>query len=272
VLGEGQRRGAVKTAGPGTEKGLALLRFLRESATIRRKRVASYGTGDTILWLADVPHDRAECRSPFLRVEAQSELSDIWLEVRKKRRPARPPVPEAIADWIRTDDLDQADKEPEPLSEIALLAETRVPDPDALRESNKTVLEKRPETRRLSQHPEIEEACLEYLANKWEPWAREMRRWQEVQAVYEDLDFMRRRLEESEERFELILGVGLLQWRDSTSIAVSRHLLTAPAEISLDAARGILTVVPAATLQRFRIELDMLEFHDEPRLRDIAAR
>jgi hypothetical protein len=93
-----------------------------------------------------------------------------------------------------------------------------------------------------------------------------MRRGKQIQDIYEDVDFMRRRIEEAEERYELVLAVGLLQWRDSTGVTVRRHLLTAPAEISLDAARGVLTVSPAASFKSFRVELDMLELQDRPRL------
>jgi very-short-patch-repair endonuclease len=93
-----------------------------------------------------------------------------------------------------------------------------------------------------------------------------MRSWREAQRVYEDVDFMCRRLEEAEERYELVLGVGFLMWRDPTGTTVKRHLLTAPAEIALDAARGVLTVGPAASFEKFRIELDMLELQNQPRL------
>jgi very-short-patch-repair endonuclease len=254
---------------PAIDKGVALLAFLKAAATLRRRRVSSYGTGDKIIWFVDVPRDRAECRSPFL-TDKPGEFADLWLEVRKKRMPTRPAPPEAIAEWVRADDLERADKEPELRPEITVLVEQQVSDADALPESQRSVVEKRPEVHRLSEHPEIEDGWLEYLVNKWEPWAQEMRRWQEVQRVYEDLDFMRRRLEESEERYELLLAVGLLQWRDPTGTSVKRHLLTAPAEISLDAARGILTVVPAASFDRFRVELDMLELHDQPRLNGVA--
>ncbi len=124
----------------------------------------------------------------------------------------------------------------------------------------------RPVQARLFDRPEVEDAWLEYLVNKWEPWAKEMQRWQEVQTVYERLDFMRRRLEEAEERYELLLAIGLLQWRDPTGTTVERHLLTAPAELTLDAARGVLTVVPAASFERFRVELDMLDLQHRARL------
>ena len=141
------------------DKGLALLSFLKAAATLRRKRVSSYGTGDKLVWFADVPNDRPECRSPFL-TDKPGEFGDLWLEIRKKRMPTRPALPEPIAEWVRADDLEQADKEPELLSEITVLVEQQVPDPDAPPESHKTVVEKRPQLQRLSDHPEIEDAWL----------------------------------------------------------------------------------------------------------------
>lgn len=162
-------------------------------------------------------------------------------------------------------------KEPEELidllnQQITVLVEKHVPDPDAPPGETRTLAEKIPEVRRLKDYPRVEDAWLEYLENQWKPWAEEMRRWKQVQAIYEDVDFMRRRLEEAEERYELLLAVGLLQWRDPTGVTVKRHLLTAPAEISLDAARGVLTVGPAASFETLRVELDMLELQDQPRL------
>ena len=247
------------------DKGLALLGFLNAFATLRRKRVSSYGTGDKVVWFADVPKDRSECRSPFLANDPGG-TGDLWLEVRKKRMPTRPALSEAIARWVRAEGLDQPDKEPELLAEITVLVETRIPDPDAPFDSRETIVERHPQLSRLSDHPEVENVWLDYLVNQWEPWAGEMRRWQEIQRVYEDIDFMRRRLEESEERYELRLAVGLLHWRDSAGTLVKRHVLTGPADVSLDAARGILTVVPAASFDRFRVELDMLDLQDRPRL------
>ena len=63
---------------------------------------------------------------------------------------------------------------------------------------------------------------------------------------------MQRRLEEAEDRYQPILAVGLLQWSDPTSTA----------------ARGLLTHVPAASFDRFRVELDMLELQLRSRLND----
>jgi len=247
------------------EKSKALLAFLRDAAGLRRKRIPAYNTTDAI-WFAEVTKDRPECRSAF-HADNPADFPDLWLEVRKKRMPSRPAVPGPVSDWLRPQDLDQADREPELLPEITVLVERRVPDPNAPSDQGRTVSEKVPEVRRLKDHPEVEDAWLEYLVNQWEPWAHEMHRWQDVQRVYERVDFMRRRLEEAEERYEVLLAVGLLQWRDPTAAQpVKRHLLTAPAEISLDAARGVLTAAPAASFEKFRIELDMLDLQHQPRL------
>lgn len=247
------------------EKSRALLQFLKDAAILRRKRVPAYGTNDKLLWFGEVPRDRPDIRSAFF-ADNPAEFLDLWLEVRKTGMPARPPVPQLCKDWVRPQELEMVSQEPELLPEITVLVERKVSDPDASAGERRALTEKVPEVRRLEDHPAVQDAWLDYLVSQWEPWAQEMRRWQEVQRVYEDVDFMRRRLEEAEERFELILGLGFLVWRDPTGTTVRRHLLTAPAEISLDAARGVLTVSPAASFDGFRIELDMLELQHQPRL------
>ena len=109
-------------------------------------------------------------------------------------------------DWVRADDLDRTEREPDLHPEVTVLVEVGQ---DGLEFGDPR--EMRPELRRLDDYPEVEEAWLEYLVDQWEPWAKEMRRWQAVQNIYENLDFMRRRLEEAEERYELLLAVGALR-------------------------------------------------------------
>ena len=261
------------------EKTAALLQFLKGAATLRRKRIPAYGARDKLLWLRDLPRDlpqtwRDACRSAFV-ADNPADIPDLWLEVRKKRRPTLPALPEELKDWVpqefQTSLDDYLDKSSADLldllnPQITVLVEKRSLDPDALSREGRTLTDTVPEVRRLEDRPELQDAWLEYLVKHWEPWADETRRWQEIQRVYEDVDFMRRRIEEAEERYELLLAVGLLQWRDSTGAAVKRHLLTAPAEITLDAGRGVLTVGPAASFEKFHVELDMLELQDRPHL------
>ncbi|GIX46036.1 MAG: hypothetical protein KatS3mg131_0247 [Candidatus Tectimicrobiota bacterium] len=219
---------------PNHEKTQALLQFLLDIATLRKKRVPNYGSGDKLLWLADLPRDLPQawkdaCRSAFV-ADNPADIPDLWLEVRKKRKPTFPPLSKELQDWVPQKFQDHPDeyidREPDELlnllnRQITVLVETRVSDPNALPEEYRT---KVPEVRRLEDHPQVEDAWLEYLESKWKPWAQEMCRWKQVQDVYESVDFMRRRLEEAEERYELLLGVGLLQWRDSTGTTVEAAL------------------------------------------------
>lgn len=263
------------------DKGKALLSFLRGVATLRKKRISAYGERDKLLWLADLPCDLPEawknaCRSAFF-ADNPADIPDLWLEVRKKPKPTFPPLPKELQDWVPQKFQSYPDqyinREPDALvdllnPQITVLVEKRVPDPDVPVEQARILTEKVPEVRRLEDYPEVQTLWLDYLVNQWEPWAQEMRLWEKVQDVYESVDFMRRRIEEAEERYELLLGVGLLQWRDPTGTTIKRHLLTAPAEICLDAERGILTVRPAASFEKFRVELDMLEPQDRPPLEE----
>ncbi|CCG92803.1 hypothetical protein A7K93_10195 [Candidatus Methylacidiphilum fumarolicum] len=246
-------------------KGAALLAFLKDSAAIRRRRISSYGSEERVLWFAEIPREADECRSPFLK-NCGEDSGEVWLEVRKKRMPLRPSVPSAVADWVQSGTLDDPNNEPELLCEITVLVERKMPDLDETKGIQSGIVQKVPELRRLTDFPQIQDAWLEYLVDKWEPWAQEMRNWGGVQSVYKDLYFMHRRLEEAEERYELVLAIGYLQWRDPTGVIIKRHVLTAPAELTFDAARGQLSVVPAATFDTFKVELDMIEPQHRPRL------
>lgn len=260
-------------------KTRSLLSFLKETATLRQKRIAAYGDGDKLLWLADLPRDLPQtwkdaCRSAFV-ADNPTDIPDLWLEVRKKRKPTFPLLPAELQHWVPQEFQNRpdryVDREPEELidflnPQIAAPVEKHMPNTGLAHKREYTSIEKVPEVRNLKEHRQIEGAWLKYLETQWKPWAQEMRIWKRVQEIYEQVDFMRRRIEEAEERYELVLAVGLLQWRDSTGVTVKRHLLIAPAEVSLDAVRGVLTVVPAASFEGFRVELDMLELQNRPRL------
>lgn len=250
-----------------SEKSQVLLRFLKEAATVRRSRIPSYRNDDRVLWFGNIPTDGDEIRSPILG-STPGDAADFWLEVKKTPPPRREPLPQVLAHWVRPEDLDSPHKEPELKKEITVPVEREIPDPDAPPEAPRTIKETGGEIHRLTDHPEIDDAWVEYYVTHWEPWAAKRRRWEETSKVYEEVDFMRRRLEEAEEQYELFLGVGLLQWRDSTNRTVKRHLLAGSADINFDAKRGLITIVPGASFETFQVELDMLELTDRPDLKE----
>ena len=144
-------------------------------------------------------------RTPLISPERSND-AESWLVVRKTREPVRAPLPEAISDWVRPEDLDSPETDPELLEQVTMLVEKEMPDPDAPGDEPRTIIQKVPEIRRLQDYPDVQTAWLNYLSDEWRPWAEAMRRWQEVYQVYAKVDEMRRRLAEAEERSELFLG------------------------------------------------------------------
>jgi len=220
-------------------KSSALLNFLRDSASLRRKRISTYGETDRVLWFADLPQGYPEIRSVFF-MDKPSEEPDVWLEVKRQPRPVSPSVPVILKDLIEGIDEAQWRREP-------ILKQEQIPsEADAF---------------------EVNRAWNDFI-RRWQLWSQQMDRWEQIHNVYEQVDFMRRRLEEAEEVYELVVGVGLLTWQEPSGVTVKRHLLVAPAEIDLDASRGVLEVRPAASFDKFKVETDMLLPEDQPVLGD----
>lgn len=239
------------------ERNRSFLAFLEDFSALRRKRITKYKSDDELIWFGELPQGRRECRSRFLTEEEATR--SLLLEMRKKPIPRRPTTPTELSDWVHDDILDQWSEEPELPDRITVLVDETVHPP-----GEQPWTERRPRTVQLEDEPEVEDIWITYLVEEWEPWAEKMRRWWEVQSVYDRLDSMRRTIEASEENYELVVGIGLLIWRDPKGKEIRRHVLTAPAEISLDAPRGVLRADMSASFERFRVELDMLERSEQP--------
>jgi len=227
------------------EKTRALLTFLDRFSRLRRKRKTTYGPDEKILWLAELAdfQEDKHVRSPFF-LHGPRDVSDLWLEITRPASSEPPAVPPPLRSLIRPEDLQNPRREPE-LERGGDHGSARNREPDS---------------------KELLVIWQQYLEQEWRPWAATALRVQKLQEAYETLDFMRRRIEEAEEIYELVLGLGLMIWIDPLRETIRRHFLTARGEISLDARNATLRVTPAANMERFNIELDMLELQHQPRL------
>ncbi len=232
-------------------KTQSLLNFLKELNQLKPK--ASYGEGDEILWLGRIAKGRMTLPpawqnaldTVFASEDPQSN-PEIWLEVHKKREPPPPPLPQELKEWVPTGFVQYPqefrDKEASHLDGI---------------------LKGRDETGRAEVPPQVRWLWQEYL-KKWNTWVEGHKSWEFTQDLYTRVDNMRQKLERAGEEVELVLGLGLLEWQRKGK-KIQRHLLVAPAEILLEAQRGILRVGPAASSE-LQLELDMLELQDQPNL------
>ena len=101
-------------------------------------------------------------------------------------------------------------------------------------------------------------------ARNWESWALKYRRWQTVQRVYDRLFSMHQALKKSGETFEVILGIGLLNWQMESGQRIYRHVLVGQASLQFDPHRGVLSVEPGSDGIRLSLEQDMLEADERP--------
>ncbi len=243
-------------------KSQRLIRFLQEVGKLRAPRIPTLNRWD-VLWLHQIPYDGPEAKSQIH--DPTGEFGEeVWLEIQKTSAPECPPVPDQLGPWLGDQRLDDVEHRPELLDSITEFVEREVPDPEAEPEGPATKVESVPVDRHLHEEPEIQDAWARYLEEHWEPWAERWRRWNTLDQAYMALDAMRRRLEEAGDRHEFLLGIGLLQWQVPSQAEIRRHVLTAQGEIRFDAARGRMTIGPAADVDGFRVELDMLDAENRP--------
>ena len=94
----------------------------------------------------------------------------------------------------------------------------------------------------LTEHPEISRAYERYRPN-WEVWSAEYRRRERIQAVYAELFRMHTQVRKQGEIVELVLGLGLLDWRSPAkgkAGPIRRHIVTARVDLHFDPATGMI--------------------------------
>ncbi len=242
----------TETAVGSEPKALRLARYLREFVSLRSTTVHDVGKYESVLWFGDMPQE-PECQSPAWHNDF--EVGDPWLEVRKQQLPKIPEPPAIILPWIDQEALRRAN------GEIPALRPSRLV-PDATAEIVDG--EERPLVKeQISDHPEVTAAYDSYRPN-WNAWSAEYRRRESVQQVYAELFRLHTQVRKQGEIVELVLGLGLLDWRNEKSVPILRHVVTARVDVHFEPATGVIRLEAAADGAQLRIEDDMLEAELRP--------
>jgi very-short-patch-repair endonuclease len=235
-------------------KALRLARYLKEFVGLRTNTVLDLNKYDLVLWFGEMGRG-AECHSPAW-AEGYAP-GDPWLVVRKQLLPKPPAPPDILLPWIDEQALRRAGAEAPGLLPTMLLPTTLEPgwgqDPPLI-------------GRRLEDHPEIARAYDAYRP-LWLAWSEDYLRRSRVQKTYASLFNVHTQLQKRGEIVELVLGLGLLAWRDPSkpkSAQIVRHVVTARVDLQFDAETGIMRLRGAADGIQLRIEDDMLEADRRP--------
>lgn len=227
----------------------SLLRYLRDLAQLRMRPILDVRKYDYVMWFDHVP-DHAKIRSAAR--PGQLDDQPEWLIVDRVDLPQRPEPPEAVVPWIRGE-LDDFGQEPE-IREVVV----RIDDVDTGSGPVPTEVEER-----LSDHPDIRRSWLEYL-DRWRAWSVTRAELAPVHDLYTDLFRAAERARQVGEQYETVVAVGLVAVEGERG-TVMRHLLTAPATISLDAETGRISLEPTGEANSsVRLEQDMLAPGESP--------
>jgi len=223
------------------DRAQRLFLYLRELANLRSKTVRDLNDYEQAIWLADFP-DGTPATSAF-DVHDDDERLISWLEVDRVHLPELPDPPVELLPWLDRPGIRRYELDEPPLVEPG----------------EGTVM---PE--------DILDRYVEYVDQMWEPWALATRERMPSYKFYESLFRMSERRQRLGEVYELLVGLGLVAWHRNNQ-RICRHLVTTPAEISIDPDTGRITVAPSTSEGRNRFELDMLEPDDQGDLDSVQA-
>lgn len=203
------------------DKYLQIFNYLLEFSKIRSKPVRDIEMQESQypekLWLAEIPEN------PLFEniVRADFDLSkDYWIKVSKPVEPIKPkfpPVPKILEQWIVTETL--TDEENGPILKDSIIIE----------EEEEIFLE---------DNPEIVEEFDIYVNKKWlddlipfkekfEEYQKQMEIYERLATTYKQLFSIYNKAEQFGEEYELIIGVGLLNFKeDDSSPKILRHFFT----------------------------------------------
>ena len=243
------------TANEPENPALRLARYLKEFVGLRTTTVRDVTKYDSVLWFGDMPQE-PDCRSGAWTDDHDSDSP--WLEVKKQRFEKAPPPPELALPWVNEKALKRATPDIP-----ALLPSIFLPDNEVELEDGET-----PPLREhsLGDHPEVQQAYEGYRPS-WEFWSTEHRRREAIQRVYAELFRLYTQARKQCELIEVVLGLGLLDWRAKLNekvVPVRRHAVVGRVELEFDLAKGLIRVLPPGDGARLRIEDDMLEAEVRP--------
>ncbi len=241
---------------------LRLARYLREYVGLRATTVRDVTKYEAVLWFGDMPQE-PDCRSAAWTDDYDAD--DAWLEVKKQRFEGVPVPPELTLPWVDEKALKRATLEIPPL-----LTNIFLPRGEAELEPGETppLVE-----HYLKDHPEVEQAYERYRPS-WEAWSMEHRRREAIQRVYAELFRLHTQVRKQGEIIEVVLGLGLVDWRAKLNekvVPIRRHAVVARVELEFNPAKGLIRVGAPGDGARLRIEDDMLEAELRPDRSHYAA-
>ncbi len=191
---------------------LAAVTDAAERQPVRDILSGDNGAPDTVRWLTELPDGIRFAPNPY---------DDVIIRLKPPRLSSEPRLPDELRGWTDSDEPRAPSDSPPRLLEIG----PRATEPLA----------------RVSPPANVVAAFEPWLA-KWRAWATEQRRQLAVQELYGELENAAKIMEQQDDAYEFVLGVGLVCWQSTSGDIVRRHLVTEAATPRLDRVTAEVTV------------------------------
>jgi len=210
------------------EKYLQIFNYLKEFSKLRSNPVRDIEAQETQypekFWLNDIPEN--ELFENIIRPEFNSD-NDYWLKVKKPKEPTKPEfskLSDNLELWIERATLFDEEDEPKP----------------------KESTEVKGEIIKLEDYPEIHKELHNYIEKNWiddlldynlkiEAYDIEFAEYEKLNSVYKKLFRIFNKTQQFGEEYELVIGVGLLNFKESDSRPkIFRHILTQGVDINFE--------------------------------------
>jgi len=234
------------------ERAIRLFTYLRELAKLKTKVTRDLSAYDEVVWFHDVPEYKG-CFSVTSSQESDRQ-DGIWLDIKKMAEPKRPLIPASCLRWVA--DIQESD----PLVEPQLRDEISM---DSKQDSG---LNSKPQDtpppgqfERLADHPEVSTEWQRYIQDSWLPWSEVYRHWKSADRLYFNLFSIHQQLKKLGERYELVIGLGLLTWETPNNQVIRRHIVVGDTYLTFDADRAKFELQGAPDGVKLRFETDMID-------------
>ncbi|MBI4845042.1 MAG: DUF559 domain-containing protein [Candidatus Omnitrophica bacterium] len=232
-----------------TGRAISLYQYLQQLVRLRTSIVQDVSQYSSIIWCSEIPRDK-HCYCGAWELEKE-EGDSTWIEIKRPLLPKVPLTPDKCCSWIDASTLEDYEHQP-------VLREKIIKESAAENELD-TI-----EYSELINFPDIKDAWQEYIEQKWKPWSELYGALKKVHNIYTKLFSMYQQQKALGESYEIVLGLGLLNYKTKEGAIIYRHILSAQTELAFEPKRGTLTIKASPEGANLQFETEMLGFEDQP--------
>jgi very-short-patch-repair endonuclease len=263
------------------ERASALFGFLRSVCLVKSQTIYDLSSYERVFWLSDIP-EKVGCYSIARHIGEEVQDGDTWIHLKKPKLKSYPKPDSELALWLNPVQLSNSSIEVPDLKVQITVAIPKEPEKKD-RQNDEDSEQSEIEIRTLEDYPHIKSLYQTYIEEEWWPWKEYDEQIRPAQHAYEALFFLYQRQQSTGERFEIVLGLGLVQWKTRKSKKTQegaevdeeskskqgqnfRHIVSCKVAVKFDSRNGSLTVGPETDGSGLQFEEEFVPPERRPEL------